>query len=119
MIVTGIYHKDVFMPKLNLSKVDMVMSYTYHAINAAKTDRYGEIELPEAINMADYEVVELEVVKNIPFKVTIRGHYDTRRDLVMVVLLRDNRVKTVWSNLKSDRHRTLKANNYLTKGDKR
>ena len=108
MSINGTYNKDVWMPKLNVPTVDIILSYTYHALDAAKTDRYGVIELPESINLADYEIVELEIADGKPRKILIRGHYDSSRDLTMAILLRDNRVLTVWSNLKGDDHKSLR-----------
>ena len=108
----GLYHKDIYLPKVELPGIDVVLNYTYHALDAARNDRYGTIELPETINFGLVQLIELEVVDGKPFKAVIRQHHDSRNDLVIVVLLNGYRVKTVWLNRKNDRHRTLDRSKY-------
>lgn len=109
----GLYHKDIYIPKLTFHKVDVVLNYTYHAIAAAENDRYGRIELPETINFNLTEIVELEIVNGKVFKFVARMHHDTKNDLVLVVLADGYRVKTVWLNRKNDTHRTLDRSKYV------
>ena len=108
----GLYHSQIYMPKVELPTVDVVLNYTHHAIQAAKTDRNGKIELPETINFQFCKLVELEVVDNRPFKVVVRMHHDSKCDLVLIILLDGYRVKTDWLNRKNDNHRTLDASKY-------
>lgn len=117
MIKNGLWHKDIRIPaeayqQIKAQPVDVVLSYTFHALEASQTDRYGKIELPATINWSDAEVVEIEVVAGKVFKVVARLHHDSKNDLVIVVLLNGYKVKTVWLNRKNDKHRTLDISKY-------
>lgn len=109
----GLYHKDIRLPKVSFQYVDVVLNYTYHAVEAAESDRYGLITLPETVNFGLVELVEMEVVNGKPFKVVVRQHYNQSTDLVLVILLDGYRVKTVWLNSKRDQHQTLDRSKYI------
>jgi len=104
----GIYNQQVYIPKLKFRDVEHVVRYSFHSLEAANNDRYGVIDLPDAINLARVELVEMEVIGGKIHKVVVRMPYSVTLDLVMVVLLETLTVKTVWLNKRSDNHRTLK-----------
>jgi len=111
----GLYHKDIFLPidPKSFRDVYSIVDYTHHALEAADNDRYGRIDLPDAVNFSRMTLVEAEIVDGKIFKVVVRQHYNQQRDLVMVVLTDGVVCKTVWSNLKNDKHKTLKKENYI------
>lgn len=112
-IKSGLYHKDIYLPKIAFRSIDIVLNYTYHAIEAADNDRYGQIELPETINFSLMEVVEMEFVDGKLYKAVVRTHHDQKHDLALVVLIDGFRVKTVWLNRKDDKHQTLDHSKYV------
>ena len=111
----GLYHKNIFMPELKLTDVPVKLSYTLHAIEASKTDRYGEIVLPDSINPSLCEIVEIEVKDNKLVKMVLRSKYSQKFDLVLVVVPDCQRVKTVWLNEVSDKHQNLERSKYISK----
>jgi len=118
--MNGLYHKDIGFPEaveqaLNSAKekgTRIKLWYGKHAYRAAHSDRYGTINLPKRIAVAEAEAVEVEVVENVLTKVVFRVHYDEIHDLAVVVMLKDGFVKTVWLNRKDDQHRTLNTSKY-------
>jgi len=93
------------------------VEYTDHARRAALDDRFGVIEkLPGGIdpNNPKTQVIEVQVDKRTEriIKVVYRVPYSKQRDLVLAVAFPEGRVKTVWSNLVDDTHKTVKEKNY-------
>ena len=78
----------------------------------AREDRYGAIAIPAQIAFNGADVVEAEFVGGKLEKVVVRLPYDSTRDAIYVCKT-DGTLKTVWSNLKSDSHKTLKKHLYL------
>jgi len=110
----GLYHKDIRLPKnIQFPRVEVVLNYTYHALEASRRDRNGAIKLPETLLFAHTELVEVEIVNGQAYKVVVRIHHDNRNDLALVILLNGMRVKTVWLNRKNDNHRTLDKSKYM------
>ena len=108
-----LYHKDVYMPTgLKLPTGTMLLEYGGHARREAFEDRYGKIDLPTAIDFSQFEVIEVETQGKNVTKVLYRGTLDSRRDLCIVIIPKRRFVKTVWVNLKSDKHRTLDTTKY-------
>lgn len=120
------YHIQVSWPqrvKVVLPRGELSLSYSNHAKLAAKNDRYGDITnfLPTTLNMEVKEtrvfeatVIESEQANKLGAKLVkfgVRLPIDSNRDLVMVVT-RDNMVKTVWVNHKNDKHVTLRRELY-------
>lgn len=86
------------------------LRYSRHARDEGVRDRYGAVhDLPPKLTQ-EFRVVEAVYVNGRPVKKVIRGPVkgSPEKDLVLVVLLEDLYVKTVWINLKSDSHKTLK-----------
>lgn len=115
----GLYNEQVYMPKLKVRDVDVQLRYTYHALNAAETDKYGEIILPDSLNLTQAEVVEMEVVRGKPYKIVARAKYSHEYDLVFVILVDTLLVKTVWLNSKRDSHKTLRNPERFVQAPKR
>ena len=112
MIKNGLYHKDVYLPKINKVNRDFKVEYTHHAIEAAYNDRYEEIVLPETINLAKSEIIEIEVKNGEIVKILIRTKYNSRYDLNLAIIPQNLKVKTVWLNDVNDDHKTLKVEKY-------
>lgn len=113
--MTFLFHKDVFMPASARSPVfEGKLRYSHHAISASQTDRFGDITLPAMFSVANAELIESELSDDgaIVLKQVWRQPLDDKRDLVLAIT-RDGRVKTVWINLRSDKHRTLQAGKYV------
>jgi len=110
-----LYHIDLGLPnglEENLKKIGIVpLEYKYHALKAANDDRYGRIELPETIDCSKAKPIEVEVIDNKVNKVVWRTRYDSEYDLIIVMLM-DCTVKTVWLNSVRDLHKTLDASKY-------
>lgn len=111
-----LYHKDVFMPILELPYGHFLLEHSFHAIMEANADRYGDFQLPRSFNTMDWEVIEVETFDNMQVnKVVYRKSLDNRKDVCIVVLFEKRRkpfLKTAWINLKSDKHRTLNKSRY-------
>jgi hypothetical protein len=113
--MTFLFHKDVFMPPSAKSPVfEGKLKYSFHAIKASQSDRFGDITLPEMFSVANAELIESELSDDgkVVLKQVWRQALDDKRDLVLVIT-RDGRVKTVWINLRSDKHRTLQVDKYV------
>jgi hypothetical protein len=113
--MTFLFHKDVFMPVSAQSPVFQgKLNYSLHALNAAKSDRFGNITLPEMFSVENAVLIESELSDDGArvLKQVWRSPLDDKRDLVMAIT-RDGKVKTVWINLRSDKHRTLDASKYV------
>lgn len=86
--------------------------YSAHARKAASNDRYGEIYLPQRLELALSNIVEVETVNGRATKAVIRFPYLNNNDLVLVVcdpLDGELYVKTVWLNQANDSHATLRT----------
>ena len=113
-----LYHPDVFIPGWFTKPTGRaVLRYTKHARQAARTDRYGEVPLFESVNLDNLDLVEIGAENGQVTKLVLRGGYDTTRDHVLVLVPEDGVyiVKTVWYNLRTDKHRTLRRDRYATR----
>lgn len=112
-----LYHKDIYLPEIKKENKPVKLHYTHHAIEASKSDRYGQINLPEKINLIEWDLVELETddkTGNIQ-KIVVRKNYSKIHDIVLVIIPSTCRVKTVWLNTKNDNHKTLDRKKYFHK----
>jgi hypothetical protein len=100
-----------------LAQVDSLkldLTWSRHAKEEAVHDKYGVLPVgsyPKQILVREWQVVEVEAANGYtPVKLVVRRAADAKRSLVLVLLL-DGRttaiVKTTWSNLNSDNHKTL------------
>ena len=103
---TQLFHKDIGIPPSLLKPLAGVrLTYGHHAKRAADDD--GIEQLPGHIP-AEYTTIEVESIEGRATKWVLRfplAH--TKRDLVIVVMA-DGFVKTVWTNARDDKHSTLK-----------
>lgn len=118
-----LYHKDIGFPKgANLphgfSPV-VRLRYGPHAREAANNDRYGRLELPQAIDIRKGELFEVGITGNTVTKMGVRMPYSDRIDLIVVFSPADGFVRTVWANEKGDKHRTLDRTRYLDPNQRR
>jgi hypothetical protein len=114
--MTQVFHKDAYgLPKWFRKPTGVIRpTYSLHAKQAAAGDRYGYITLPETIDLAKFETVEVYLDTHLTNKVSkavIRGPLDKYRDLVLVIHP-DGFVRTVWVNLRSDKHFTLNVSKF-------
>ncbi len=113
-----LYHREVYWPS-QLEKLApkglIPLVYTRHAEYSAKTDRYGKITLPEFLNSEKCMFFEAEIDRENK-KFVCRTYYDNTYDLILVLFKKPHGwvVGTVWLNLKSDAHKTLRKNAYAT-----
>lgn len=92
------------------------LRYTRHALTEALNDRYGMLAVasfPTAFTFASgWSLVEAEVNSSGALvKFVVRRAVDKTRSLVMVILA-DGTVKTLWTNLNSDTHVTLDSSKF-------
>lgn len=113
----GLYHAEVGLPeRYRHPACRVVLQYSLHALREARRDRYGMLDLPDYVNLANYETVEVEITRERVSKIVVRGPMDDERDLVLVIIPKAGKpwfVKTVWVNLKSDSHKTLDRSRYV------
>lgn len=112
-----LYHKDIGFPKdvqmpRGFSPV-IRLRYGQHARDEAASDKYGNLKLPNAVDVRKGQIVEIAVVGNTVVKMVVRFPYDDKKDLVMVIQPQDGFVRTVWANEKNDQHRSLNRNKYV------
>ncbi len=117
---TLLFHREVFMPPkiLALGEFNVPVVLTAHTEKAAAEDRYGAISIPSRVIFSGKNIIEAEVENKKLTKILVRLTYDATRDLIMALSVPDFRVKTVWFNLKSDIHSTLRRELYHTAADK-
>lgn len=114
---TLLFHTEVFMPESAKAPVhEGRLHYRRHAFKESQKDRYGQIQLPSEFHSADARLIETEVLLESSgarvVKQLWRQSLDAKRDLVMAIMA-GGIVKTVWVNLKSDKHRTLDTSRYM------
>ncbi len=109
-----LYHFSIGFPE-NVIKLSGIfkLAYSYHAIRASENDRYGKIQLPTTLNVDTALLVEMEVLNGVMVKGVYRVPYNNQCDLI-IVMLADGKVKTVWLNYNSDKHYTLDKSKYQT-----
>ena len=112
----GLYHKEIAMPRevTALKAVTIRPTHTRHAREAALTDRYGVINLPEVVSFSGADVVEAEITEGRVSKLVVRRPYDEARDIVMAIGFRNSEsfLKSAWFNLRNDNHGTLNRERY-------
>jgi hypothetical protein len=113
----GLYHTDIALPTGYRHPAAMVsVTYSRHATEEARKDRYGLIDLPGSIDLRVYHTVEVEVKQGRVAKIVARGPLDNTHDKVIVLMPQMGQpwfVKTVWINRHDDLHRTLDHSRYV------
>lgn len=113
--MTKLYHKDVYMPDgYKVPCWRNRLMYSRHALDASRNDRYGYIDLPNWIDYDKSTVIEVETSDDVVIKQVWRTTYDDTRDLILVVT-NTGIVKTVWINVRTDKHTTLDVSKYERK----
>jgi len=110
-----LFHAEVFMPERFRRPIfEGRLRYGAHALSEATRDRYGDIPLPEFFEACKAKLIEVEfdVDHNNVCKQVWRQPLDDKRDIVLV-MGRDGFVRTVWVNLRTDKHRTLDRAKYV------
>lgn len=83
----------------------LTLSYSPHAINEAKNDKYHPVVLlPNKLTIKTRDIVELEIVNGIVCKIIVRKSFNAILDIIYVILLESGIVKTIWLNRKNDNH---------------
>ena len=110
-----LWHKELRLPPGFIAPEGKVeLEYTEHAIHASANDRYGEIRQFKTLNLARFDVVEVETRDGLVIKVVVRGAYNERHDVVLALIPGEVfTVKTVWLNSKFDSHSTLDTGKYV------
>jgi hypothetical protein len=111
----ALYHKDIKLPKgFNSAIGTICLTYSNHAHQTARSDKYGSIVLPRSINTNKALCFEVELIEGKVTKLVYRVAYDSTLDLILVCRPKGNgfNVTTVWLNLKSDKHATLDLTRY-------
>ncbi len=107
-----LYHFEIGFPRgFKAPQNTMKPKYGNHARWEAQCDRYGHIELPETLDLSKMKVIEIGVEHGRVAKILFRGSLDATRDLCIVVQS-NGIVRTVWVNLKTDKHSTLDRTKY-------
>lgn len=109
------YHKSKGFPKgVVLPTKAYLLNYSLHAKREAIADGYSpeNCQLPLWLNFSEVEIFEIEVENLKITKVGCRISYNDKLDLTLIICITDYSVKTVWFNLKSDRHKTIDLSKY-------
>lgn len=111
-----LYHFEVGFPKdFERPEQRVKVNYGPHARREAFQDRYGAIKLPSFLTLRRFQVIEIGMVGESVSKILFRGTLDDKRDLCIVLIPNGNkpwRAKTVWVNLRTDKHKTLNVSRY-------
>ncbi len=111
-----LYHREKGFPQnVNLPRgfsPIVRLRYGGHARQEAMADRYGNLKLPDVIDVRKGDIFEIGVTGNTVTKMAVRMPYDDKIDLVVVFMPSDGFVKTVWANTKSDTHKTINLSKY-------
>ena len=98
------------------------LAYSKHALQAARTDRYGIMRLPESVIIPRNYIVEVESQDDVEAdKIVFRIPYEYEEDLdLCIVVITDTQfVKTVWFNKLTDVHTTLDKSRYSSLKNKK
>lgn len=115
------HYQTGFPPWFQAPRGKLKVKYQLHAVAEGTHDRNGKLPMPDVLELGAFQVVEIEVNDRWPrgaeqriVKMVLRGTADANRDVVYVVRYIDNRptVITMWCNLKSDQHATLRRDKY-------
>ncbi len=115
--MNGLFHRDVLMPPGLAAQAckRFVLTFSHHAKQACRTDRYGVIIPPVRITPTVEQLIEVEAASGFVTKAVARLPHDSTRDLIVVYIPEGEtaHVKTLWFNLNSDKHFTLDKSRYV------
>jgi len=112
MLKDGLYHKEVYMPEVEIISSIEQVNYTLHALDAAESDPYDVIILKNEYDFSKSDTIEIEVKDNEVIKLVSRFDYNNEYDLIVVIVPQNKNVKTLWLNEKNDTHLTLDTSKY-------
>jgi len=108
-----IFHREFGFPKdVPLPTGRLALDHTLHAKEQAAA---RGINIPLFVTLKRYQIIEITVSQGRVHKFLIRGSFDEKNDLCMVILCHWKRgylVKTAWLNSKNDNHPTLNPGKY-------
>lgn len=111
-----LYHREIGFPDdLDMPRgftPVMDLRYGPHANEQALEDKYGKIRLPHRVDIRKGDIFEIGTRGNTVTKLAVRFSYDDTRDIILIINPDNGSVRTVWFNLKSDKHRTLDRSKY-------
>lgn len=109
----SLYHKKFGLPTNYRHPMAMVeVRWTRHAINAAQSDRYGNVDIVKSINLKEFETIEVEVLDGKITKILVRGPFNDYLDVTYALIPIAGEpwtIKTCWLNLWDDEHRLGKS----------
>lgn len=113
-LFSQVYHVDVYMPEdIEEPEAGHALRYTVHAEHEAKKD-HVEQRLP--LFLPAFTLIEVTTFAGQVVNWVVRTPVTEHKDLVLVIL-RDYTVKTVWVNRKDDNHATLRTERYARRPD--
>ena len=107
-----LYHSEIGFPDLPLPLGKIKLTYSKHALQEARKDRYSVINLPLSVFVVEGQIFEMAVVCSEIIKIGIRIPYSTAHDLVLIVKPKSGFVITCWLNEKHDKHTSLDKTRY-------
>lgn len=113
MLKDGLYHHSIFLPEEIKPTGKILPHYTSHAREQARKDRYGEINLPDVIDLDSMRIDEIEVKDGKAIKIVCRKPLDLWRDMTFVLVPFSRKVITTWSNMKHDHHSSVDLEKYV------
>ena len=105
----ALFHRDIGFPEgVEQPAIGLILAYSRHAEDKAFT--CGVANLPPYLPEI-FDVVEVEVINGRVSKWVVRMPWTATSDLVLVIVP-DGWVKTVWVNRTTDLHATLDRSRY-------
>ena len=106
-----LFHKDIGLPAgLAMPYAGLTLRYGFHAQDR-QAEKIHDAALPKTLPNG-FTVIEAESVRGKATKWVVRFPFNAVDDLVLVVTA-DGFVKTLWTNKKSDLHKSLNRSAYL------
>lgn len=117
-----LYHTKLGMPSsLKLPAGRKKVVFTYHAMDQARGDRYGDfspfLSLHNSFDPKSAELIEVETADNVHvgkavYRIQLKP--GDQRELVLALVPYSDKyvAKTVWLNRIDDKHRTLNPRRY-------
>ena len=115
--MNGLFHKKIGLPANYRHPMAVVpVRWTFHAIKAANSDRYGNVQITDRIDLTKFETVEVEIVAGRIAKILVRGAYSDNLDVTYALIPQLGKewvVKTTWLNWWNDDHRLISRSKYV------
>jgi hypothetical protein len=118
------FHKQLgFPPSYTAPSGVRQVLYSRHAEQEASADRYGAIPMLTKVNLSQMDLIELKVnarTKQV-YRYLYRAELDDENDICLVLQPAGKgkmRVVTNWINKKSDKHTSLRVDEYVKPKEK-